>query len=120
MLYWSIIILGAVASMIGPWWSVALVAFLVSAFKAKTAKQAFGVSATAAVTLWVGYSLILVFSGKENLVDKIASLFAGNNALLTSIPSVGLIITVVTLIASLTTGFAGLAGKHLSNLVKGI
>lgn len=118
MLYLIIIILGAVASLIGPWWSIALVAFVVCGFKAKTAAEAFKISAAAGVTLWVSYTLILVFSGKENLVDKIGALFTGGSPFLSSIPSLGLIITVVTLIASLTTGFAGLAGKHLSSLIK--
>ncbi|MCY1308264.1 hypothetical protein D9M70_582580 [compost metagenome] len=86
---------------------------LICALKARTSKQAFTVSCLAAITLWTGYSLILVFSGKENLVDKIGTLFAGDNALLAQVPSLGLILTIVTLVAGLTTGFAGLAGKHL-------
>lgn len=113
MLYFSIMILGAIASLVGPWWALPLVACLICALKAKTPAQAFGVSSLAAVTLWTGYSLILVFSGKENLVDKIGTLFAGNSALMANIPSLGLILAIVTLVAGLTTGFAGLAGKHL-------
>lgn len=113
MLYFLIIILGAIASLVGPWWLLPLVACLICALKARSAKQAFVVSSLAAVTLWTGYSLILVFSGKENLVDKIGALFAGNSAMLSNIPSLALILTIVTLVAGLTTGFAGLAGKHL-------
>lgn len=113
MLYFSIIILGAIASLAGPWWSLPLVACLICALKAQTPKQAFGVSSLAAVTLWTGYSLILVFSGKENLVDKIGALFAGDSAVIAGIPSLGLILAIVILVAGLTTGFAGLAGKHL-------
>ena len=113
MLYFSIIILGAIASLLGPWWSLPVVAALICALKARTAKQAFVISALAAVTLWTGYSLILVFSGKENLVDKIGALFTGNSAALAQVPSLGLVLTVVILVAGLTTGFAGLAGKHI-------
>ncbi|MBX2953050.1 MAG: hypothetical protein KF870_11125 [Leadbetterella sp.] len=113
MLYLLIIILGAIGSLVGPWWALPLVACLICALKAKTPGQAFGVSSAAAVTLWTVYSLILVFSGKENLVDKIGTLFAGNSAFLAHVPSLGLILTIVTLVAGLTTGFAGLAGKHL-------
>jgi hypothetical protein len=116
MLYIIIIVLGAIASLIGPWWSLALVAFLSCAFLAKTPGQAFKVSAAAGVTLWVGYSLILVFSGKENLVDKIAGIFAGNSSFLGAVPSLGLILFIVTLVATLTTGFAGMAGKQLRSL----
>ncbi|MCD8540220.1 MAG: hypothetical protein LRY55_10925 [Leadbetterella sp.] len=116
MLYFLIIILGAIGSLVGPWWSLPLLACLICALKAKTAKQAFSVSSAAAITLWTGYSLILVFSGKENLVGKISALFAGNSTFLASVPSLGLILTIVTLVAGLTTGFAGLAGKHLRTL----
>ena len=116
MLYIIIIVLGAIASLIGPWWSVALVAFFASAFMAKSPAEAFKVSAAAGVSLWVGYSLILVFSGKENLVDKIAGIFAGNSSFMSSIPSLGLILFIVTLVATLTSGFAGMAGKQLRNL----
>lgn len=116
MLYFLIIILGAIGSLVGPWWSLPLVACLICALKAGTAKQAFIVSFWAAITLWTGYSLILVFSGKENLVDKIGALFAGNSAFLAQVPSLALILIIVTLVAGLTTGFAGLAGKHLRAL----
>jgi len=113
MLYLLIIILGAVGSLVGPWWVLPLVACLICALKAKTTRQAFWVSAAAGVTLWTGYSLILAFSGKENLVDKIGALFTGDNALLAHVPNLALILTIVTLVAGLTTGFAGLAGRHL-------
>ena len=113
MLYFLIILLGAICSLLGPWWSLPLVAFLICAFKARTARQAFVTSCLAAITLWTGYSLILVFSGKENLVDKVGDLFAGNNVVLAQVPNLALILTIVTLVAGLTTGFAGLAGKHL-------
>lgn len=113
MLYFLIIILGAIGSLAGPWWSLPLVAALICALKARTSRQAFSVSALAAITLWTGYSLILVFSGKENLVDKIGTLFAGDSAVMAQVPHLGLILGIVTLVAGLTTGFAGLAGKHL-------
>jgi len=116
MLYFLIIILGAIGSLAGPWWSLPLVACLICALKARTPRQAFAVSALAAITLWTGYSLILVFSGKENLVDKIGTLFAGSNAILAQVPSLALVLTIATLVAGLTTGFAGLAGKHLRTL----
>ncbi len=113
MLYFSIIILGAIGSLLGPWWSLPVVAALICALKAQTSRQAFTVSCLAAITLWAGYSLILIFSGKENLVDKIGALFTGSSAVLSQIPSLALILLIVTLVAGLTTGFAGLAGRHL-------
>jgi hypothetical protein len=116
MLYLIIILLGAIASLIGPWWSIALVAFFVCAFIAKTPGQAFRISAAAGGTLWVGYSLILIYSGKENLVDKIAGIFAGSSAFLGSIPGLALILFIVTLVATLSTGFAGMAGRQIRNL----
>lgn len=113
MLYFLIIILGAIGSLVGPWWMLPLVACLICALKARTSRQAFVVSSAAAITLWTVYSLILVFSGKENLVDKIGTLFAGDSAFLANVPSLALILVIVTLVSGLTTGFAGLAGKHL-------
>lgn len=119
MLYLIILIVGAIASVIGPWWVLPLVAAVACAFKASSAKEAFAISALAGSTLWVAYAMILIFSGKENLVDKIGALFAGDSAFLSAIPSLGLILTIITLLASLTTGFGGLAGKHLSLLFRG-
>lgn len=118
MLYFSIIILGAIASLIGPWWMLPLVAAVICAIKATSSKQAFWVSAGAGVSLWAGYSLILIFSGKENLIDKIAGLFAGSSDFLANFPSLGLILFLVILISGLSVGLAGLAGKHLNTLLK--
>lgn len=116
MLYLIILVVGAIFSLIGPWWSVAVVACVACAFKARTSRQAWFVSAVAGVTLWVGYSLILVFSGKENLVAKIGAIFTGGSAVMATVPSLALILVIVSLVAGLTTGFSGLAGKHIRNL----
>lgn len=118
MLYILILIFGAVSSVIGPWWCLPLVAALCCAFKAKSANQAFLVSSAAGITLWTTYSLILIYSGKKNLVNEIATLFVGKSEFLSSIPSVGFILFVVTFIASLVTGFGGLAGKQIHSLVR--
>ena len=116
MLFFPILIVGAIASLIGPWWMLPLVAAVISAMKAQSSKQAFWISAAAGVSLWVGYSLILIFSGKENLVDKIAGLFAGSSEALAKFPSLGLVLLIVTLVSGLCSGLSGLAGKHLKNI----
>lgn len=113
MLYFSILVLGAIASLLGPWWMLPLVAAILCGLKAQSSKQAFWISAAAGMSLWAGYSLILIFSGKENLVDKIAGLFAGNSAFLAKFPSLGLILLLVTLVSGLSVGLAGLAGRHI-------
>ena len=120
MLYLMILVIGGIGSVVGPWWALPLVAFVACAFKAKTPLEAFITSSSAGITLWLGYSLILAFSGKENLVNKIGALFAGDSVIISSIPSLGLILGIVTIVATLTSGFAGIAGKHLSILFRGI
>jgi hypothetical protein len=118
MLYILIIIIGGIASFFGPWWVVAPVCFALCWWKAKTAKSAFGVSALAAVTLWVGYSLYLNTVSEVNMSDKIAGIFTGGAASLESIPKIGIIITIVTLVSGLSGGFAGMAGVQVRNFFK--
>lgn len=117
MLYVIILIVGAVASIVGPWWSVALIAALACALKAKSAGQAFKVASSAGVTLWLGYALILIYSGKENLVDKILNIFTGGSSFLSAVPGVQLYLFFITIIAGMTVGFAGMAGKQIRDLV---
>ncbi|ADQ18724.1 hypothetical protein [Leadbetterella byssophila] len=116
MLYLLILIIGAIASLIGPWWMLPLVAAIICAFKSQSGKQAFWISAAAGVSLWLGYSLILAFSGKENLIDKIAALFSANSSALASVPSLALVLFISFLVSGLSTGMAGLAGKHVRYL----
>lgn len=118
MLYLIILIVGAIAMLLGPWWSVALVAFLACSFKAKSGGNAFKIALAAGSSLWVAYALILMYSGRENLVDKVASIFTADIEALNSISGVTLVLFLIILISGLTTGFAGLAGYQIGSLFK--
>ncbi len=118
MLYLIILIVGGIASYFGPWWSLALVAFVLCAWKAKSGKEAFGLSALAGVSLWLGYSLFLLLTGGQELGNKVAQLFAASSDVLAKVPSLGLLSFIITVVALLSTGFAGLAGKHVRSFIK--
>lgn len=116
MLYLIILIVGAIAMLLGPWWSAALVAFLACTLRAKSQGQAFKVASAAGVTLWLGYALILIYSGRENLVDKVAAIFTADISALSSVSGVQLVSFLILLISGLTIGFSGLAGYQIGSL----
>lgn len=117
MLYLIILIVGAIAMLMGPWWSAALIAFLACAVLAKSQGQAFKIASAAGITIWLGYALILIFSGNENLVDKVAEIFTSGVTALNAVSGMQLVTVLIILISGLTVGFSGLAGYQLGGLL---
>lgn len=118
MLYLLIIIFGGILSYFLPWWIVAPVCLGFCFWKAESAKQAFGISSAAIVSLWIGYATYLNLVAEVDLVSKIGNLFAGESAVLQKIPKLALVFTIMTMIASAIGGFSGLAGFQLKRMLK--
>lgn len=118
MMYILIIILGGILSYFGPWWIIAPVCFAVCYWKAKGSGQAFGISALASISLWLGYSLYLNAVSEINLAGKVAGIFTGGVPALDGIPKIAVIIVIVSLISGLTGGFSGMAGVQVRKFFK--
>lgn len=118
MLYILILVISGILSYFLPWWIVAPVCLSLCFWKAKNAKEAFGLSSAAIVSLWIGYATYLNVVAEVDLVSKIGNLFAGESAILQKVPKLGLVFTIMTLIATSIGGFSGLAGFQLKRLLK--
>src|ERR1700739_1706038 len=70
-----VIAIGAlVLQQILPWWSIALVAFIVSYFLPQNSWQAFASGFVAVFILWVAYAFVLSKSNNHILAHRVASL----------------------------------------------
>jgi hypothetical protein len=118
MLYILIIVIGAIVSYFGPWWLIALVSMGLCAWKAKTSVEGAKISAAAVLSLWVGYATFLNITSDVNLVDKIADLFSGGVGFLSKIPKVGLVFSIIALIASSLGGLSGAAGVKIREFIQ--
>ena len=118
MIYILIIILGAIASFFGPWWIIGPVCFAVCYWKATKPGKAFAISALAAISLWLGYSLYLNAVSEVNLSDKIAGIFTGGAPALDGVPKIAVIILLVSLVSGLVGGFSGMAGVQVRKFFK--
>ncbi|WP_338874251.1 hypothetical protein WBJ53_01355 [Spirosoma sp. SC4-14] len=98
-----IVVLGLLAQLVLPWWSLAIVAFLVCFWRSSRASLAFFYGFAGITLLWGGYALLIhlrtdgIFTGRMSQL-----LFQTAN---TALP---LIIT--ALVGGLVGGFAGLSG----------
>jgi hypothetical protein len=118
MLYLLILIIGGIASYFGPWWIIAPVALALCWWKAKTPKEAYLVSAFATFCLWIGYATFLNATADVNLIDKIAEMLSGGVGLLSKIPKIVLVFTIMTIIATSIGGFAGMSGVQMRRYFK--
>ncbi|MFD2938093.1 hypothetical protein [Spirosoma flavum] len=98
-----IALLSLVAQLILPWWSLAVVAFIVCFFRSQNAWRAFLQSFIGVAVVWLAYALLIhsrtdgVFTGRMSEL-----LFKTNTA---AFP-----LLAVTLISGLVGGLAGLSG----------
>ena len=118
MLYILTLIIGGIASYFLPWWVVAPLCFLLCAWKAENAWQAFSTSAAAISTLWIGYATFLNATSVISMAEQVGNLFVGFLPSLAKLHRTGLMFTVLSLIAALVSGFAGLAGFQVKQLLK--
>lgn len=101
-----IIILAAILQYVAPWWTAALVPFLVLLWRpSQTSFGAFLTGFAAIGLLWLVYGLYLHSSSEGALSNQIATIFSLPNGILL------LLITVV--VGGLVGGFASLTGFFL-------
>lgn len=98
--------LSFIAGLYLPWWSVALVAFLVALLIRQPIGWAYLSAFTAIFLLWGGLSLFITIRNKGVLAQKIAHLFPLNGQ------SFYLVILTAT-IGALVAGFAAMSGSSL-------
>ena len=98
--------LSFIAGIYLPWWSIAIVAFLV----ALLIKQKIGLASLAGFTgiflLWGGLALLIDIKNESILSHKIAQIFPLNG-------SAFLLVLVTAFIGALVAGFAAMSGSSL-------
>ena len=98
-----IAVLSLLAQLVLPWWSVALVAFLVCFWRSSRAGQSFFYGFYGIAIVWLIYAVILHFRTDGILTGRMSELlFKTNNA---SIP-----VLVTAILGGLVGGLAGLSG----------
>ena len=103
-----IALLSAAACLYLPWWSIAIVAFIVSALIPLSPGKSFLVGFIALFFLWGTLSYFLSSNNGHLLARKISLLILNMN-------SPFALILVTALIGSLVAAFAALAGSYLRN-----
>lgn len=118
MLFIFILVVGALLSYFGPWWIIAPVCFAGCWWLAQRPVSAFWISAGAGATLWIAYSAYLNLTAGSNLAVQMAGIFSGGAAVLAGTAGMVLMLVVAALVVALVTGFSGLAGLRMRQLVR--
>ncbi len=113
-----LIVLGAVLSFFGPWWSIAVVSFVACYQLATSGKMAFGWSAFSGIFIWSGFSLLRHIQAEAPITQKMAGLFQYSISALQGVPSLGVVLLFVVLVSGIVGGFSGLAGYQVKQLFK--
>lgn len=100
-----IFIVTAILQLFTPWWTIALVPFLVIIWRPATPLRAFVTGFLAISLLWFFYGLYLHISTDGAMSNRIAQVF--------SLPNGILLLMVTTTIGGITGGLAGLSGSLL-------
>ncbi len=108
MLFILIAVLGFVLQFFLPWWIIAVVAFVIAAWRGRSTKQAFFSGFGAIMLVWVAKSLFTHIQTEGVLTDRVAVLF--------NLPSPFLLILVTALIGGLVGGVAALSGFFFKQL----
>ena len=117
ILYALIVLFGGVCSFWGPWWVIAPVCFFACFVLARKASSAFWASAAAGVTLWIGYAIYLHLNTEAALTKRVMGVFVQGISDLEGIPAFLMMLIVVVCIVGPLSGFSGLAGIRLRQLV---
>ncbi len=104
-----IMLLSYTACLYFPWWSIAIVAFIVAAIIPQNALMSFISGFIALFILWSAVSLWISSKNGHILAHKIS-------VLILKADSPYLLMLVTALIGALVAGFAALAGSHLRKL----
>jgi len=116
MIFILIIVFGAILSVMGPWWIMGAVAFIICRWKASSAKQAFAQSSLALSTLWLGYSQFIFHSSEVNMANKMAGILTSTSLGFGSFQNTVMIFGITAFLAITIGGLAGLAGYKLKEL----
>lgn len=100
-----IFIVTAILQFFTPWWSIALIPFLIAAWRPTTALKSFAAGFLAIALLWFLYGLYLHINTQGVISNKIAEIF--------SLPNGMLLLIVTTLVGGLVGGLAGLSGHFI-------
>lgn len=103
--------LSFIAGLYTPWWSIAVVAFLVALLIKQKIALAYLSAFTAIYFLWGGLSLIFHLGNRGVLAEKIARVFPLNG-------NAFYLISITALIGATVAGFAAMSGSSLWPLEK--
>ena len=101
-----IALLSVAACLYLPWWTIAIVAFIVAALIPQTPGKSFLAGFTALFLLWGMLAWYLSSNNDHLLAHKVSVLILQKN-------SAALLVAVTALIGALVAGFAALAGSYL-------
>ena len=101
-----IALLSFIAGLFLPWWSIAIIAFLVALFLRTSIKSGFLAGFLGVFLLWAAVSFWIDIKNESVLSYKIAQLFSLGG-------STALLILITSLIGGLVGGFAAMAGSSL-------
>lgn len=105
--------LSFIAGIYTPWWSIAVIAFLVALLIKQKIGWAFLSAFAGIFLLWGGLSFIIDIKNKSILSHKMAQIFPlGGSSFL--------IILVTALVGALVAGFAAMSGSSLRPLERGV
>lgn len=116
MIYLLILFFGAILSILGPWWIMASVAYIICRWKAKSSKTAFWQSALAFISLWVGYALYIHLNSEVNMATKMAGVLSNSQSGFGDAANFFLIFGITALVALTIGGLSGLAGYKLKKI----
>ncbi|TDB58106.1 hypothetical protein [Arundinibacter roseus] len=92
-----------------PWWTIALVPFVVYLLRPERPLVAYATSLAAIATVWMVYAIFLHTTSGGSMSDRVAQLFF--------LPNGGALVGTTTLLSGLVAGFAGLAGHYIRSAV---
>lgn len=101
--------LGFILTMFFPWWSVAILAFVIGFSLRIDSWQAFLAGFLGMLGLWVGYATFMDYQNGGILSAKVAQLF--------QLPQSYLLIALTGIIGGLLGGFGALTGRYFRDVI---
>lgn len=108
MLFLLIAIISLILQLFLPWWVIAPLAFLLAAWKAKSAKNAFFSAFLSIFILWTITALVYSLPNEHILANRVASMLT----LPSSTSSWVMVLLISGLLGGLAAGFSAMAGHY--------
>ncbi len=105
----AIAVVGFGVQLVLPWWSLALVAFIIGFISNLRFMAAFAAGLLGSGSVWAAYALMLNNANESMLANKIGQLF--------TIPEPMLLIVISALIAGILGGLAAAGGRGLKQMI---